>query len=32
MTEALALEKLGKHDQASVIYNKILTNMYPNSF
>lgn len=32
MTEALALEKLGKHDQASEIYNKILTNMYPNSF
>jgi len=32
MTEALALEKLGKHDQASVIYNKILANMYPNSF
>jgi tetratricopeptide (TPR) repeat protein len=32
MTKGLALEKLGKYDQASEIYNKILTNMYPNSF
>jgi len=32
MTRGLALEKLGKHDAAAKIYNKILSNMYPNSF
>lgn len=32
LTRGLALEKLGKHEQATEIYNKILTNMYPNTF
>lgn len=32
MTKGLALEKLGKHDEATEIYNKILTTMYPGTF
>lgn len=32
MTKGLALEKLGKSDEAAEIYNKILTQMYPGSF